>query len=639
MAGAVWGIDIGKAALKAVKLKRTKDGLEIKAVEHFEYEPTTEEDKRQEQVRSALKSFLAKHKVGSDTVLVALPGLHAFSRFIKLPPVDAAKIGMMVRMEAQQQIPFPIAEVNWDFQKIDKQYAPGEEIEVGIFATRREVIEGYLRELTDATIQPGVVTIAPLAIYNFVKYNCEVGEGATVVLDIGSDHTDLVIIDGPKFWLRNLRIAGNDITKALAERFKVSFEEAEKLKRTASKSEQSKKIFSSMEPTLKDLVGEVHRSVGFYKSQSGGDLKITKMILLGDGAKLKNLPPFFEKELGYTIDKVQTLGQDKFLLDPEADREILKKHILGFGVAFGLAIQGVHEPGACSINLAPDDVKIQEELKRKVPLALAAAACSWLALVVSFVGWSKAKDQLAATVKESAPIKKYKDLQEEAKKLEEAPAGVKKTAEERLALVQGRMLPLEFLAKLKELLPKDNNTIVDFPMNDRKPSGGGWVSLANQIAKINDARKDLDTKKLWVLDLNIDRKPATIAEAGKLASPEGVYTVELKVAKYLPGSATSQQIREQIRTTFVTSLIQALKGEPFNVRNPEKALPDGYGEVDVKANEEISQLEKDTKGTPQGVELKCVMLPIRFEIGGPAPAAAAPPPATPPGEEKKEGNK
>src|SRR5256885_9844182 len=110
MAGAVWGIDIGKAALKAVKL-RSKQGLEILAVEHFEYEGSaTEEDKRADQVREAVRKLTAKHKIGSDTVLVALPGLHAFSRFIKLPPVDAKKIGMMVRMEAQQQIPFPIAE-------------------------------------------------------------------------------------------------------------------------------------------------------------------------------------------------------------------------------------------------------------------------------------------------------------------------------------------------------------------------------------------------------------------------------------------------------------------------------------------------------------------------------------------------
>src|SRR5581483_4506658 len=135
MAGAVWGIDIGKAALKAVKLRATKEGLEIKAVEHIDYESGGDGDKRQEQVRQALLTLLSKHKVRADRVLVALPGIDALSRPIKLPPVDAKKIDMMVRMEAQQQIPFPLSEVNWDYQKIQRDYEPGEEIEVGIFAS------------------------------------------------------------------------------------------------------------------------------------------------------------------------------------------------------------------------------------------------------------------------------------------------------------------------------------------------------------------------------------------------------------------------------------------------------------------------------------------------------------------------
>src|SRR5579871_1443398 len=156
MAGAVWCIDIGKAALKAVKLRATKEGLEIKAVEHIDYEGNfQEEDKRAEQVREALGKFIAKHKPGGDRILVALPGLHPFSRFIKLPPVDQKKIGMMVRMEAQQQIPFPIADVNWDFQKIERNYEPGEEIEVGIFATQRERITGFLMELGQHGLEPG----------------------------------------------------------------------------------------------------------------------------------------------------------------------------------------------------------------------------------------------------------------------------------------------------------------------------------------------------------------------------------------------------------------------------------------------------------------------------------------------------
>jgi type IV pilus assembly protein PilM len=620
MAGAVWGIDIGKAALKAVKLRATKEGLEIKAVEHFDYEGAADDDKRAEQVRDALKKLLAKHKLGNDTVLVALPGLHAFSRFIKLPPVDAKKIGMMVRMEAQQQIPFPIAEVNWDFQRIEREYAPGEEVEVGIFATQRERVNGFLADLKSQGIEPGVLTIAPLAIYNFATYDMDLSE-ATIILDIGSDHTDLVVVDGPRFWLRNLRIAGNDITKALAERFKVSFDEAEKLKRTASKSDQSKKIFSSMEPTLKDLVTEVTRSVGFFKSQaSGGQLDVKKLILLGDGSKLKNLPSFLENELGFTVEKVSKLEQDKFLVDETVDMELLKKHLLGFGVALGLAIQGVGE-ARCAINLAPEDVKIQELLRRKVPLAAAAVVCSWAALGVSYVTWSSWRDQLLETVAKAKDLDKYKKVQEDAKAAAEASKVLAKKSEPLKGLVVNRLLPLDILRKLREVLPKDNDKIPVLTGDDRaKP-------LDMQREFVRKQREALNTdEKVWVLDLSIEKKiPGADPSKGQV--PDGVYTVLITLGKFCPPNRDKAQARTALKQDYVRPLCDALKGEPFYLKKCDSYTPNDWLEKNpvvaddiVQPSQDLTQLDKFGSSAVYEESFPILAVDIKFEVGLPTPA-------------------
>ncbi|MDF1660800.1 MAG: pilus assembly protein PilM, partial [Planctomycetota bacterium] len=235
---AVWGIDIGHTALKAVKLNQRKEGLEIDQVAYIPMEMGDGEDDRPEQVRAAVKTFLARHPIRNERVIVSLPGLHAFSRFIKLPPVEAKKIGEMVVYEAQQQIPFPIDEVMWGHHMIDREYEPGEEIEVGIFAARKELLLGFLSELRDNGVSPDIVTIAPLAIYNFVTYNTNVDD-ATVILDIGAKHTDLIVVKGANFWIRNLRIAGGDITEALSSRFKIPSHEAEKLKRHGSNSKNA----------------------------------------------------------------------------------------------------------------------------------------------------------------------------------------------------------------------------------------------------------------------------------------------------------------------------------------------------------------------------------------------------------------
>ena len=49
---------------------------------------------------------------------IGIAGQTGLARFVKLPPVEEKKIADIVKFEAKQQIPFPLDEVVWDFQKI-----------------------------------------------------------------------------------------------------------------------------------------------------------------------------------------------------------------------------------------------------------------------------------------------------------------------------------------------------------------------------------------------------------------------------------------------------------------------------------------------------------------------------------------
>lgn len=614
----VWGLDIGKSALKAVRLKSSSEGLEITAVEHIPYPVEEDEDERQEAVGDALRTFLTKHKIGSDKVVVGLPGLHAFSRFIKLPPVEKSKVGQLVRMEAQQQIPFPIDEVNWDFVRIEREYEPGEEIEVGIFACRRELVEGFLADLHQVGIRPDVVTIAPLADYNFVRYNTEEEqEGATLILDIGAEHSDLVIADGERFWVRPLRSAGNNVTKALAERFKVPFSEAEKLKRDAAKSQQAKKIFSTMEPVLKDLVTELHRSVSFFKGQAD-DLSIQRMVLLGDGAKLKNITKFFQEQLKYGVNRVQQLEGERFSIDPDVDMDALTNHLLGLSVAIGLALQGVGE-ARCAINLAPQQLQIESHLKNKLPLALATAACSWLALGLGYYHWNSVKDRIDGALAKLKKVGEYQSVQNDAANEKDLTALVTQ-AKGFTNLGEGRTLVLEFLDRLREVLPTANDKLAEVPNN---PS----VDLFRQFNLYEERvrQSKLYEKKLFLIDLRIDhRKDETALNR---------YRVELKVAKVVPENmrGNTDELREQIRREFANLLNPKLKDAPFFVRREAtgEAGKFNYGEIDFGVPVEIYGLRPAMTSERGAKSFRCIYVPITFEIGVPP---APPKPAAQPAE-------
>src|SRR5205085_10662659 len=121
-------------------------------------------------IREALEKFLSRNSVKTDTVAIGIAGQSGLARFVKLPPVEEKKIPEIVKFEAKQQIPFPLDEVVWDFQKI----SGGEsvdgfalETEIGLFAMKRDVIARYLGYFIGSKIEVHTVQMSPLAPVNF----------------------------------------------------------------------------------------------------------------------------------------------------------------------------------------------------------------------------------------------------------------------------------------------------------------------------------------------------------------------------------------------------------------------------------------------------------------------------------------
>src|SRR3954468_20208868 len=116
----VWGIDLGQCALKALRLQDIAGQLHATAFDYIEHpkilsQPDADPDQL---TREALEQFLSRNTLKGDMVVISIPGQSGLARFVKLPPVEERKIADIVKFEAKQQIPFPLEEVVWDFQKI-----------------------------------------------------------------------------------------------------------------------------------------------------------------------------------------------------------------------------------------------------------------------------------------------------------------------------------------------------------------------------------------------------------------------------------------------------------------------------------------------------------------------------------------
>jgi len=495
----IWSVDLGKAALKAVKLRRERNSVEILAVDKVDYPLSENGADPTQQSKEALSIFKARNEV-KEPVVVAHPGQGTFSRFIKLPAFDAKKVRDMVRYEASQQIPFPLDEVIWDYHIVDRDYLPGEEREVGLFAVRKEAIDDYLLEFTQAGLSVEMLTIGYLGLLNFIRYDINPPE-PSIILDIGAAHTDMILVDGARFYIRPLPHSGNDISKAIMQRFKIGFADAEKLKiETGKAGQQAEKIYKAViQPKLQELVQEIQRSLGYYRTQHG-ETQFAKVYLLGNGSRVARIKKFLEDTLSMPVEHVQSIG--RLRVSRDVNLGLLKENLPAFGTALGMGIQAVGA-GPCHVDLVPKEEKLKKEIQRKRKHVFFAAGGLLLAILGSWwliLGKIDAVNTLHEELKNDAKVKfallpkNQKDITEAEQKTD---VELGRTIDELLELADWRNGALEGLRALERVLT---------PATPQPPMSA-VVKADDQAgrAAAGQGRIDRMGKELWVPYLRIEK--------------------------------------------------------------------------------------------------------------------------------------
>jgi type IV pilus assembly protein PilM len=365
-----WGIDVGNRALKAVKLVPDgTGGYRIDDFEVIEHETVLSNagDNRESLVQTALANFIQRHPQKGGVAGIGVSGQQSFARFIKLPPVEEKKIPEIVRFEAIQQIPFPLDDVEWSYQLFREAGSP--DVEVGIFAIRKELISRHIGYFTAVDLNVQVVQMNPLAVYNAMYHDGQI-DGTTMIIDVGAENADLIIADGERIWLRSVPIGGNNFTEALVKAFKLNFQKAEELKRNAATSKYARQIMQAMKPVFADLVGEIQRSIGFYASVNK-DSRISKVIAIGGTFRLPSLTKYLSQNLQLEVHKL-----DRLAAAPPVDTKMMtaySENMLSSVGAYGLALQALGE-GKIVSSLLPETIRREKMWRDKTKWFGAAAA-------------------------------------------------------------------------------------------------------------------------------------------------------------------------------------------------------------------------------------------------------------------------
>ena len=479
---AVWGIDIGQCALKALRCTMDSDGETVIAdkYDYIEYPKilSQAEADPEELVREALEQFLSRNNVAGDRVAVCVSGQAGLSRFFKPPPVEVKTLPDIVKYEVKQQIPFPIEDVIWDWQQLGGTVVDGRAVdaEVGLFAMKREAVFRALRPFDNVDVEVDIVQLSPLSIFNVVchdriddlpdpeDFDPENPPESTVVMSMGTDTTDLIVTNGMKLWLRNIPIGGNHFTKQLSRDMKLTQVKAEHLKRNARQSENPKAIFKAMRPVFNDLVNEVQRSLTFFESNEKAAV-IGEIVLLGNAAKLPGLRQFLGKQLEIDIAKVSEFNKLKG--GDVVTQPTFANNLLSYAPCYGLCIQGLKK-GQIKTNLLPEEIVVERIIRAKKPWVLAAVGALALGLLLGYFfktnAWWRASDAYtdgsgtawSQAISKVDQTKRISDgFVAKDKEMTATLAKLSVIADELTAASEGKATWIEFYSALTQAFPRD----------------------------------------------------------------------------------------------------------------------------------------------------------------------------------------
>jgi len=157
---------------------------------------------RPTQVVAALREMLDELGIKGGPVNYTVAEELVFIRFVKLPPIGEEKIERIIAFEAQQNVPFPIDEVVWDYQLVGG--GVGEQIQVILVAIKADLLDQINGAVEETGLRTTIVDLATMALYNAFRHNYGELGGCSLLVDIGARTTNLLFIERGKIFTRSV---------------------------------------------------------------------------------------------------------------------------------------------------------------------------------------------------------------------------------------------------------------------------------------------------------------------------------------------------------------------------------------------------------------------------------------------------
>lgn len=339
------GLDISTSSVKMVELTESGKGgfrVERYASEVLPRDAVVDGNiANLEAVADAVRKAWKRLQTSTRFVAMALPSSAVISKKIIVPAGQRdSDLEALVESEANQYIPFPLDEVNLDFQVIGPAPNGQDEVEVLIAASRKEKVEDRIAAAEAAGLRPLVMDVesyAAQAAFELVESQLPQGAKNQIValVDIGANVTNITVFrnDQP-LYSREQAFGGQLLTQDIMRQYGMSADEAESGKRNNKLPDNFETDL--LRPFMDNLALEVSRALQFFFTSTQFN-QVDHIVLCGGCA---TIPQLNEVVAGRT--QVHTIIANPFA-DMELSSRVKPRHLAAAApslmVACGLALR------------------------------------------------------------------------------------------------------------------------------------------------------------------------------------------------------------------------------------------------------------------------------------------------------------
>ncbi len=337
----VVALDIGSNSIKLIQMSQAKSGwnLDKFGISYLPPEAIVDGSIIDSMtVTSTLVQLMKECGVKAKDAVTSLSGHSVIIKKVSMGAMTDEELAESIQWEAEQYIPFPMTDVNIDFQILGEDTGGQGQIDVMLVAVKKDVINDYTNVLNEAGLNPVVVDVDSFALENMMEINYVISPDENLVMvNIGASITSIsVIVGGITIFTRSIPMGGNQFTEEIQRRFNINFKDAEDAKTGEEVAGvDANELDEVINSVLSNLTGEIKRSMDFFLAGSQ-DLFISKIILSGGGSMTKGLLEMLQEKSGLNVEFVDPFNNID-VASKEINGKPLKDMAPFFAVAVGLA--------------------------------------------------------------------------------------------------------------------------------------------------------------------------------------------------------------------------------------------------------------------------------------------------------------